>query len=163
MAQIGEETVMALMLSSPAFVSGGQIPAEYTCDGTDISPPLSWSGAPPGTASLVLIIDDPDAPSGTFHHWAAFDIPPAINGLAAGYGRSRPASGFREGRNDFGNQGYGGPCPPHGGGTHHYAFRLLAISRPRLDLTPAATASDIVQAAQPYIIQQTELTGAYQR
>jgi hypothetical protein len=163
MAQIGEEKVMALMLSSPAFASGGQIPAEYTCDGADISPPLSWSGAPPGTASLVLIIDDPDAPSGTFHHWAAFDIPPAINGLAAGYGRSRPASGFREGRNDFSDQGYGGPCPPPGGGSHHYAFRLLAISRPRLDLSPATTASDVVQAAQPYIIQQTELTGTYRR
>jgi Raf kinase inhibitor-like YbhB/YbcL family protein len=118
---------------------------------------------PSGTGSLVLIVEDPDAPSGTFHHWAAFDIPPGTSGLAAGYGRSRPASGFREALNDFGGQGYGGPCPPRGGGTHHYEFRLLAISRSRLDLTPAATALDVLQAAQPYIIQQTELTGAYQR
>jgi Raf kinase inhibitor-like YbhB/YbcL family protein len=154
---------MALMLASPAFASGGQIPAEYTCDGADISPPLSWSGAPAGTGSLVLIIEDPDAPSGTFRHWAAFDIPPGTSGLATGYGGNRPASGFREARNDFGSQGYGGPCPPRGGGVHHYEFRLLAISLPRLDLAPAASAVEVTQAAQPYVIQQTELIGTYQR
>jgi Raf kinase inhibitor-like YbhB/YbcL family protein len=153
---------MVLTLSSPAFAPGGQIPAEYTCDGADISPPLSWSGAPPGTESLVLIVEDPDAPLGTFDHWAVFDIPPGTSGIAAGYGSGRPASGFREARNDFGGQGYGGPCPPRGG-AHHYEFRLLAIRQPRLDLTPAATAADVVRAAQPYIIQQTELTGTYQR
>jgi len=154
---------MPLVLTSPAFADGGQIPAEYTCDGTDISPPLAWSGVPSGTGSLMLVVEDPDAPSGLFRHWAAFDIPTGSGGLAAGYGRNRPASGLREARNDFGDSDYGGPCPPRGAGMHHYHFRLLAISRPTLDLTPAATASDVLRAAQPYIIQQAELTGAYQR
>jgi Raf kinase inhibitor-like YbhB/YbcL family protein len=155
--------MMPLALASPAFAADGQIPAEYTCDGTDISPPLSWSGVPSGTGSLVLVVGDPDAPSGLFRHWAAFDIPSGSGGLAAGYGRNRPASGFREARNDFGANNYGGPCPPRGGGVHHYHIRLLAISRPSLDLGPSASAAQVVAAAQPYIIQQAELTGAYQR
>lgn len=154
---------MPLMLTSPAFASGTEIPTEYTCDGADISPPLSWSGIPTGTKSLVLIVEDPDAPSGVFRHWAVFDIPSGTGGLGAGYGPTHPARGFREARNDFGNQGYGGPCPPRGGGTHHYDFRLLAISQPTLDLARSATAVNVSQAAQPYIIQQTELTGIYQR
>lgn len=154
---------MPLMLVSPAFAPGGQIPTEYTCDGADISPPLSWSGVPSGTRSLVLVVEDPDAPSGVFRHWAAFDIPPNLGGLAAGYGRNRPATGFREARNGFGQADYGGPCPPKGHGTHHYHFRLLAISRPTLDLTPSATAADVLAAARSYAIQQTELTGTYQR
>jgi Raf kinase inhibitor-like YbhB/YbcL family protein len=153
---------MPLMLVSPAFAPGGQIPSEYTCDGADISPALSWSGVPAGTESLVLIVEDPDAPSGIFRHWVVFDIPPQTRGLPAGYGRNQPAAGFREARNDFGNSGYGGPCPP-GGGAHHYNFRLLAISRPTLQLTPAATGADVLQAAQPYVIAQGELTGTYQR
>jgi Raf kinase inhibitor-like YbhB/YbcL family protein len=152
-----------LMLATPAFSPGSQIPTEYTCDGADISPGLSWSGVPPGSKSLVLVVEDPDAPSGLFLHWAAYDIPPGTNGLPAGYGRSRPASGFREARNDFGTQGYGGPCPPRGGGTHHYAFRLLAISRPSLDLAPTASDADVLRVAQPYVIQQAELTGTYHR
>jgi Raf kinase inhibitor-like YbhB/YbcL family protein len=151
------------MLVSPAMPPGGEIPAQYTCDGADISPPLSWSGVPQGTQSLVLVVDDPDAPSGVFRHWAAFDIPPGSHGLDAGYTAARPAAGFREGRNDFGNTGYNGPCPPRGGGTHHYHFRLLAISRPTLDLRPPATAADVLRAAQPYLIQQTELVGTYRR
>jgi Raf kinase inhibitor-like YbhB/YbcL family protein len=154
---------MPLMLMSPAFAPGAQIPTEYTCDGADVSPPLSWSGVPPGTRSLVLVVEDPDAPAGVFRHWAAFDIPPNAGGLAAGYGRNRAATGLRESRNDFGDRDYGGPCPPRGHGIHHYHFHLLALSRPTLDLTPSATAVDVLQAAQPYLIQQTELTGSYQR
>jgi Raf kinase inhibitor-like YbhB/YbcL family protein len=157
----GSET-MPLMLVSPAFSPGGQIPTEYSCDGADISPALSWSGVPAGTGSLVVIVEDPDAPAGIFRHWAAFDIPPETPGLASGYGRDQPAVGFRQARNDFGNPGYGGPCPPRGG-AHHYNFRLLAISRPTLDLNPAATAAEVLQAAQPYIVAQAELTGTYQR
>jgi len=153
---------MPLMLVSPAFAPGGQIPTEYTCDGADISPALSWSGVPAGTGSLVLIVEDPDAPSGLFRHWAVFDIPPATRGISAGYGRDQPTARVHEARNDFGNRGYGGPCPPRGS-NHHYNFRLLAISRPTLDLTPAATVLDVLQAAQDYIIAQTGLTGTYQR
>lgn len=101
---------MPLLLASPAFAPGGQIPTEYTCDGADISPPFSWAGVPPGTKRLVLVVEDPDAPSGVLRHWAAFGIPPNAGGLAAGYGRNRPAARFREARNDFGDEDYGGPA-----------------------------------------------------
>ncbi len=154
---------MPLALMSPAFPPGGAVPAEYTCDGADISPPISWSGVPVGAQSLVLIVEDPDAPSGVFRHWAAYDIPPTTTGLAQGYGPRRVAARFREARNDFGERYYGGPCPPKGHGVHHYHFRLLAISRPRLDLAPSASALDVRNAAQPYVIQQTELIGTYRR
>ncbi len=154
---------MPLMLATPAFAPGGRIPSEYTCDGADISPPLSWSGVPPGAQSLVLVVEDPDAPSGVFRHWAVYDIPPETRGLAAGYGRNRPAAGFREARNDFGSRGYRGPCPPRGAGTHHYIFRLLAISRPRLELAANGTDAEVLRAAQPYVIEQTQLTATYQR
>ena len=154
---------MPLMLASPAIPPGSEIPAQYTCDGADISPPLSWSGAPVGTRSLVLVVEDPDAPSGTFRHWVVFDIPPAARGLDAGYSANRPAAGLHEAHNDFGKAGYGGPCPPPGHGTHHYHFRLLAISRPTLDLRTAAPALDVLKAAQPYVIQQAEFVATYRR
>jgi Raf kinase inhibitor-like YbhB/YbcL family protein len=154
---------MPLMLASPAIPPAGEIPAQYTCDGSDISPPLSWSDVPAGTGSLVLVVEDPDAPSGTFRHWAVFDIPPASRGLDAGYSASRPTAPLHEARNDFGKTGYSGPCPPRGAGTHHYHFRLLAISRPTLDLRAPAAALDVLRAAQPYVIQQTELVGTYHR
>jgi Raf kinase inhibitor-like YbhB/YbcL family protein len=121
---------MPLVLASPAIPSGGEIPAQYTCDGADISPTLTWSGMPDGTKSLVIVIGDPDAPSTVFHHWAAFDIPAGSRGLEAGYSANRPASDFQEARNDFGKAGYGGPCPPTRHGTHHYHLRLLAIGQP---------------------------------
>jgi Raf kinase inhibitor-like YbhB/YbcL family protein len=154
---------MPLLLSSPAFPPGGAIPSEYTCDGADLSPPLVWSGVPAGTKSFVVVIANPDAPSGIFYHWAIYDIPAGARGLPAGYGPGRPAAGLGEARNDFGMPGYGGPCPPRGGGVHHYHVRLIAISRPRLDLGPAATALDVEKAAAPYTIASTELVGTYRR
>ena len=154
---------MPLMLASPAIPPNGEIPAQYTCDGADISPPLSWSDVPGGTGSLVLVVEDPDAPSGTFRHWAVFDIPPASGGLDAGYSANRPIAALHQARNDFGKTGYSGPCPPRGGGAHHYHFRLLAISRPTLDLRAPAAALDVLRAAQPYVIQQAELVGTYHR
>jgi Raf kinase inhibitor-like YbhB/YbcL family protein len=157
------ETAMPLVLASPAFAPGGAIPTEYTCDGADISPPLTWSGVPEGTKSLVLVVEDPDAPSGIFRHWAAYDIAAGARGLQAGYGPNRPAVGFRAARNDFGAAGYGGPCPPKGHGMHHYHFRLFAIGRLTLDLTRSASAGDVLKAAEPYAIQQTEVIGTYQR
>jgi Raf kinase inhibitor-like YbhB/YbcL family protein len=154
---------MPLMLASPAIPPNGEIPAQYTCDGADISPPLSWSDVPAGTGSLVLVVEDPDAPSGTFGHWAVFDIPPASRGLDPGYSANRPTTALHQARNDFGKTGYSGPCPPKGGGTQHYHFRLLAISRPTLDLRAPAAVLDVLRAAQPYVIQQTELVGTYHR
>jgi Raf kinase inhibitor-like YbhB/YbcL family protein len=153
---------MPLLLWSPAFPPGGAIPAQYTCAGADLSPPLAWSGVPAGTQSLVLVLADPDAPGGVFYHWAVYDIPTAAQGLAAGHGPGQAAAGPPEARNDFGQSGYGGPCPPPGG-VHHYRFRLTAISRPRLDLGPAATALDVEKAAASYRIASTELVGTYGR
>ena len=124
---------MPLALTSPAIPPGGPIPAEYTCDGTDISPPLVWSGVPGGTQSLLVVIADPDAPGGTFYHWAIYGVPRrGWPGLNAGFSRNPPA-GVRQARNDFGTIGYRGPCPPRGS-THHYRIELYALSRPTLDL-----------------------------
>jgi Raf kinase inhibitor-like YbhB/YbcL family protein len=149
---------MPLLLTSPAFAPGAEIPRQYTCDGGDISPPLSWSGAPAGTASLVLVVEDPDAPGGTFRHWAVYNIPPGTPGLTAGH----RAAGVGEARNDFGKTGYGGPCPPPGS-VHHYRFELMALSRPTLGLAPAASAAEVLRLAQPYVIGRAELTGTYRR
>ena len=151
------------MLVSPAIPPGGEIPAQYTCDGADISPPFCGRGVPAGTGRLVLVVEDPDAPSGTFRHWTVFDIPPASRGLDAGYSATRPVAALHEARNDFGKTGYGGPCPPRGAATHHYHFRLLAISRPTLDLRRPTSPLDVLRAAHPDIIQQAELVGTDHR
>ncbi len=153
---------MPLLLTSPAFAPGGAIPAEYTCDGTDISPPLGWSGAPPATRSLVLVVVDPDAPGGAFGHWAAYDIPPGTPGLPAGYRRGMATPIFHEARNDFGKPGYGGPCPPPGN-THHYRFELLALRRASLEVAPSASVAAVLKAAAPYAIARAELVGTYRR
>ncbi|MGE0257136.1 MAG: YbhB/YbcL family Raf kinase inhibitor-like protein [Alphaproteobacteria bacterium] len=150
---------MPFALASPAIPPGGAIPAEYTCDGTDISPPLVWSGAPGGTQSLVVVVDDPDAPGGTFHHWAAYGIPSRATGLPAGFSRN-PTAGVRQARNDFGAVGYRGPCPPRGS-THRYRIELYALSRPTLDLPPGAPAAAVTGAASPYVIARAQLTGTY--
>src|SRR5207248_9647094 len=121
---------MPLMLASPAIPPGGEIPAQYTSGGADISPPLSWSDVPAGTGSLVLVVEDPDAPSGTFRHWAVFDIPPPSRGLDAGYSANRPTTAMHQARNDFRKTAYSAPRPPTGAGTHHYHCRRLAPSRP---------------------------------
>lgn len=151
-----------MMLFSPAFPPGGAIPPAYTCDGSDLSPPLSWSGVPAGAKSLVLIVEDPDAPSGTFHHWAAYDIPPSFKGLPKGYSEAHLKSPIREAENDFGKIGYGGPCPPPGP-AHHYHFRLLALGRASLDLADPASALSVLKAAEPYAIARAELVGTYRR
>jgi Raf kinase inhibitor-like YbhB/YbcL family protein len=156
------EPTMPLMLASPAIPPSGEIPSRYTCDGADISPPLTWSGLPSGTQNLIVVVEDPDAPSGVFHHWAAFSMPAGSRGLDAGYSKTRPAAGFQEAHNDLGKSDYGGPCPPKGHGTRHYHFRLLALSRPTLDLKAPATGLDVV-AAEPYVIERTELVGTYHR
>ena len=153
---------MPLLLTSPAIPPGGMIPPQYTADGWDISPPLSWSGVPAGTKSLVLVVEDPDAPHGTFYHWAAYDIPPGAVGLPQGFRAGVPAT-FRQARNDFGTAGYAGPCPPSGSGPHHYHFELLALSHPDLSLPSNPTVTQVIQAAAPYVIARAELVGSYQR
>lgn len=153
--------MMALQLNSTAFGDGDMIPRKYTCDGPDVSPPLSWTGIPEGTRSLALICDDPDAPMGTWVHWVAFNIPPAVDHLPEGIPRQNelPAGGM-QGRNDFRRVGYGGPCPPSG--THRYFFKLYALDA-ELDLDSKATKADVERAMQGHILAQGQLMGRYKR
>lgn len=155
-----EETVPApveFALASSAFEAGQQIPARYTCDGEDISPPLAWSGAPAGTESFALILDDPDAPIGTFTHWVLFDLPADVNELAEG-ASSEAALGPHQGKTSWGKAGYGGPCPPSG--VHHYIFTLYAVDS-LLDLPAGASKKELLSALEGQILAQVELAGLY--
>ena len=150
-------TLTKLSLTSDAFQNGQAIPAYHTCDGANQSPPLSWGEPPEGTKSFALVMDDPDAPSGTFHHWGAFDIP----GSARRIGSSQ-ALGVQA-RNDFGNSGYGGPCPPKGHGVHHYHFKLFALDTDKLGLSGNAKVDAVEEAARKHALGQGELVGTYER
>ncbi len=154
---------MALTLTSSAFSPGSHIPVEYTCEGDDRSPPLAWSGAPAGTKSLVLIVDDPDAPDPvaprmTWVHWVLYNLPPDSGGLPAGVA-ALPA-GTREGLNDWKRTGYGGPCPPIG--RHRYFHKLYALDAMLPDLGRPEKAQ-IEKAMQGHILAQAELIGTYQK
>lgn len=152
---------MAMQLTSGAFANNGQIPVRFTCDGDDFSPPLTWSGAPPATRSFVIVCRDPDAPGGVWYHWAAFDIPRATNGLAE---HCLPGStALLQAINDFGKQGYGGPCPPRGHGPHHYYFTLYALRADHIEASRAAHCRDIENAAKAHAIATAELVGTYGR
>ena len=143
-------------LTSTAFQSRATIPARHTCEGRDLSPPLAWPAPPPGTRSLALVVDDPDAPGGTFTHWLAWGIDPGASGLAEG--ETAPV----EGRNDFGVVGYRGPCPPRGHGRHRYSFRLHALDT-ELDLARGAAAADLERALAGRVLALAELVGLYER
>ncbi|SRR5579883_3471388 len=154
---------MSLTLESPAFSPKGMIPHLYTCDGADISPPLSWSGIPSGTQSLALIVDDPDAPDPAapkmvYVHWVLFNLPPSALGLAENVGSVLP-EGTGEGRNDWQRTGYGGPCPPIG--RHRYFFKLYALDQ-RLDFKNPPTKAHLEAAMVGHILEQAELIGTYQ-
>lgn len=150
-------------IHSPAFNAGEPVPQRYTCDGDDISPPLAWSDVPEGTQSLALICDDPDAPGGTFAHWAVFDMPPHLAGLPEGYSSPAKPGGYGTGRNDFGRSGYGGPCPPNGHGIHHYHFRLLALDADRLELDNSHTVAELEARLREHLLMERELVGTYER
>ncbi len=152
---------MAMRLSSDAFADGGQIPGRFTCDGDDFSPPLVWSGAPAPTRSFAIICRDPDAPGGTWYHWAAFDIPRKSNSLAEHCLPGNAA--LRQAVNDFGKKGYGGPCPPRGHGPHHYHFVLYALDIERFDALGTAHCRDIEKVAKVHAIETAELIGIYGR
>ena len=143
-------------LSSDAFSDDGEIPARYTCDGDNVSSPLRWAAPPEGTQSLALVMDDPDAPSGTFTHWLAWGLDPRPGGL--GEGTSAPM----EGVNDFGDRGYAGPCPPPGHGRHRYRFRLHALSA---DPRPGASdrREEFERAIDGLVRATAELVGGYER
>lgn len=152
---------MEIKIASSAFEDGGLIPAKYTCDGEDISPPLQWDAAPEGTKSIALICDDPNAPIGTFVHWVLFNLPADTKELAEGIpkGTTLP-NGAQQGTSDFGRIGYGGPCPPSG--THRYFFRIYALDT-QLDLAPGARKPDLLNAIQGHILAQGQLMGKYKR
>jgi Raf kinase inhibitor-like YbhB/YbcL family protein len=150
-------TVSKLSLTSDAFQDGQPIPTQYTCDGADQSPTLSWGEPPQGTRSFALVIADPDAPSGTFRHWGVFDIPASARTIGA---RQRIGT---EVTNDFGKLGYGGPCPPKGHGPHHYHFKLFALDIDKLGLAPDAKVVDVESAAKQHALGQGELVGTYER
>lgn len=156
---------MELTLTSPAFGAGGDIPTIHTCDGNDISPPLSWSGIPPGAHSLVLIVDDPDAPDPaapqrTWVHWVLYNIPTSASGLAQGVAPRALPAGTRQGLNDWLRTGYGGPCPPVG--RHRYFHKLYALDRV-LPQSGKLTKSALESAMQGHVIAQAELIGLYRR
>lgn len=154
---------MALTISSPAFDPGTGIPQRYTCDGDDVSPPLAWAGVPEGTRSLVLIIDDPDAPDPeaprmTWVHWVVYNLPPAAGGLAEAV--DELPAGAACGLNDWKRADYGGPCPPIG--LHRYFHRLYAMDIELPDLgTPGR--SELEQAMRGHVLEKAELIGTYQR
>jgi hypothetical protein len=149
-------------LTSEAFVDGGTVPQTYTCDGDDNSPPLSWSDPPEGTASFALIMDDPDAPMGTWVHWVLFNIPADQRSLEADVpAEDELAAGSRHGRNSWRRNDYGGPCPPSGS-THQYVFKLYALDT-TLGLEPGARKKELLNVMEGHILAQTELTAEYGR
>lgn len=152
-----------LALTSPDFNPGEWIPERFTCDGQNVSPAFRWTGVPEGTKELLLVCDDPDAPNGTFHHWAAYSIPPDWQFLHSGFGPESVEPGFRQAVNDFGKPGYGGPCPPKGDKPHSYHFRLSALSDRIESAAPGATCEEIQRLARPMVIDFVELIGFYGR
>jgi Raf kinase inhibitor-like YbhB/YbcL family protein len=170
-----DATRLTIALGSPAFPEAALIPRANTCDGSDRSPPLEWSGVPTTAKTLALICEDPDAPLGTWSHWVMIDLPPNADRLPEGIppqetvtipgteGAQSPSPGVataRQGRNDFGKIGYGGPCPP--GGTHRYVFHLYALDV-ALQLGPRFTRGDVRSAIQGHVLAEGRLTGKYAR
>ena len=154
---------MAFRLVSSAFADGQSIPARYTCEGKDISPALEWSDAPRGTRSFALVCSDPDAPMGTWYHWAVFDIAAETTRLQEAYPTDARVGTTRQAVTDFKRTGYGGPCPPKGHGVHHYHFQLMALDVATLSVSASPNCRDVERAAKGHILGETVLTGTYSR
>lgn len=156
---------MAFVLSSSSFTHQGEIPSEYTCEGSDISPPLSWSGIPDGTKSLAMIVDDPDAPDPkapqrVWVHWVLYNLPPTAGALAEAATPDKLPEGTAQGKNDWGRIGYGGPCPPIG--RHRYFFKIYALDAMLSDLgTP--TKKELEKAMEGHILARAEIIGTYEK
>ncbi|HSE83380.1 MAG TPA: YbhB/YbcL family Raf kinase inhibitor-like protein [Thermodesulfobacteriota bacterium] len=152
---------MGIKVTSTAFEDGGMIPKKYTCDGQDISPPLSWDSVPDRTKSIALISSDPDAPRGTWTHWVIYNIPPDARGLPENVPTQKTLqNGAKQGINDFRKIGYGGPCPP--GGTHRYYFNVYALDT-EIDLDAGASEEELFKAMEGHILAEGELMGKYKR
>lgn len=157
----GTEVPMTIKVTSPAFAEGENIPKKFSCDGDNVSPALSWSGTPDGTKSLALIVDDPDAPSGTFVHWVFYNIPAGQNSLPEGAGSQSASSTGTQGTNGARKSGYSGPCPPKGP-AHRYYFKIYALDS-SLNLKAGATKSDVEKGMQSHVLAQGQLMGKYGR
>jgi Raf kinase inhibitor-like YbhB/YbcL family protein len=159
---LGAENPAKMEIKTPSFQTGAEIPRKFTCDGEDVSPAIAWEGAPAGAKAFALIVDDPDAPSGTWVHWVIYDLPGETRALA----EAEPAmeslpGGAMQGLNDFRKVGYGGPCPPRGP-AHRYFFKLYALDAPT-NLKPRATKQQLLDAIKGHIVGAAELMGRYQR
>jgi len=153
---------MAFTLSSPAFAANAEIPKVHTCQGADRSPALSWRDAPPATKAFALIVDDPDAPAGTWVHWVLYDLPAGSWQLPEAVpATDTVAGGAAQGLNDFRKVGYGGPCPP-AGKSHRYFFKLYALDA-STKLPPRASKTDVLRAVEGHVIATAELVGTYRR
>jgi len=151
-----------LTLVSPSFEPGGDIPKKFTCDSDDESPEIAWSGAPGGTETFALVVDDPDAPGRTFTHWVVFNIPGTLAGLEEGMSAfDIIKAGASQGKNDFGQVGYGGPCPPPGK-PHHYHFHLYALDSV-LDLPSGVSKGAVLAAMKGHVLDDAEIVGLYKR
>ncbi len=162
-ASLAGGSVMAMEISSTAFGPGAAIPSRHTCEGGDVSPPLKWSGVPAGTKSLVLIVDDPDAPDPrspkmTWVHWVLANLPPDADGLPEGVSRDALPHGTIEGQNDWKRTGYGGPCPPIG--RHRYFHKIYALDIGLAGLRHP-TKADVEAAMKGHVLAHAELVGTY--
>ena len=160
-AAIAQESDSMFMLKSAAFRDRERIPQRYSCQGENISPPLSWSGTPAGTQSFALVCYDPDAPGRTFYHWAIYDLPASRMTLPEAVPKGAEALGGRQATNDFGDGGYGGPCPPRGYGIHHYHFALFALPTAKLGVGSDARCPTVEMAAKRQALATAELIGLY--
>jgi Raf kinase inhibitor-like YbhB/YbcL family protein len=160
-----EATMAQFTLSSPSFLNNHPMPAKFSCEGNDASPALKWEGAPSGTKGFALCCYDPDAPGGTWVHWVIYAIPATVTDLAENVAKTETLDrlgGSKQGMNDFGKVGYGGPCPPRGHGEHHYHFHLYALDA-ELNLAPRLTRIQLYAAMKGHILAEAELVGTYQR
>jgi Raf kinase inhibitor-like YbhB/YbcL family protein len=151
-----------MRLRSSAFADGSAIPRRFSCEGEDISPPLEWSDVPTGARSFAIVCDDPDAPGGTWHHWAAYDIAGSQTSLPPDASSNAEKLDFKQAINDFRKPGYGGPCPPPGT-PHHYHFRLLALSVAQLSVSEAASCSRVESEARKHRLAEATLVGIFRR
>lgn len=159
--ETNQDNTMELRIKSSAFDEGGTIPEEYTCDGENVSPEISWSGTPAETKSFALICDDPDAPAGTWVHWVIYNIPGSENGLHEGVSADKKLyNGTMQGLNSSGETGYDGPCPP--GGTHRYYFKLYALDT-TLNIQGNVTKDVLLEAMKGHLLAQGQLMGKYTR
>jgi Raf kinase inhibitor-like YbhB/YbcL family protein len=154
---------MTLTVRTPTFREDGNIPAQFSKDGGNVSPLVEWQDAPPGTKSYALVVEDPDAPNGIFRHWATYNIPKDLRRLAEGAGSREQGAALQMAENDFGHTRYDGPQPPRGDKPHHYYFRLFALDVPELDVAEDCSAAEVLEAARAHSIAEAEAVGTFAR